>query len=127
MSLLNEIKHAAIDSKTDLGELLRRCKVFGASLNSKPLTDWLIWESNGYPANAPVPDYRIWPMQVKGHFAGPMGSVMNNRPIPHALIPENVRKSVPAPVKYECNNADGLGHKKVSVIISRKLFMRNRS
>jgi hypothetical protein len=24
------------------------------------LEDWLVWESNGYPDNVEVPEYRVW-------------------------------------------------------------------
>jgi len=91
MSLLEEIQNAAVDSKGDLGTLLRKCKILGARLGSKPLEDWLIWESNGYPENIEVPDYRIWPLEVKGHFSGPFGSGIRNAPIPWFCLPEKAR------------------------------------
>lgn len=50
MTVLEEIQNEAVDSKSDLGALLRKCKVLAARLGSKQLQDWLIWESNGYPA-----------------------------------------------------------------------------
>jgi len=91
MSLLKEIQDAAVDSNADLGSLLRRCKVLAARLKSKPLEDWLIWESNGYPAAVDVPKYRVWALDLKGNFAGPFGSGIRMAPIPAALVPENVR------------------------------------
>jgi len=91
MTLLEDIQNAAVDSKSDLGTLLRKCKLLAARLGSKPLEDWLIWESNGYPEDVDVPDYRIWPLEVKGHFAGPLGSGIKNAPIPSGCLPENVR------------------------------------
>jgi len=66
MSLLEEIQTAAVDSTSDLGAILRRCKVLAARLGSKPLEEWLLWESNGYPAEAELPDYRVWGIAVKG-------------------------------------------------------------
>jgi hypothetical protein len=95
MSLLEEIQKEAVDSKSDLGALLRKCKVLAARLGSQPLEDWLIWESNGYPDEIDVPDYRIWPLELKGHFSGPFGSGMRNAPIPMMCLPEKVR------VKYQ--------------------------
>lgn len=93
MSLLEDIQAAAVDSKSDLGTLLRMCKLLAARLGSQPLEDWLLWESNGYPDEVIVPDYRIWPVQLKGHFFGPFGSGIQNAPIPISLIPETVRDS----------------------------------
>lgn len=47
MTLLEDIQQSAVDSKSNLGELLRKCKLLAARLGSQPLEDWLIWESNG--------------------------------------------------------------------------------
>ena len=81
MSLIEEIQQEAIDSKSDLGSLLRKFKLLAARLGSRPLEDWLLWESNGYPDDVEVPGYRIWPLEVKGHFTGPFGSGLRNVPI----------------------------------------------
>jgi AbiTii len=86
MTLLEDIQNSAIDGKSDLAELLRKCKLLAARLGSKPLEDWLIWESNGYPETAPVPDYRIWRLEVLGNFEGPFGSSIKNAPIPIGMI-----------------------------------------
>jgi hypothetical protein len=99
MSLLEEIQNEAVDSKSDLGALLRKCKVLAARLGSKTLEDWLIRESNGYPPEADVPDYRICPLQLKGHFSGPFGSGIRNAPIPMICLPEDVREEYQ---NYKC-------------------------
>jgi hypothetical protein len=93
VTLLEDIQGSAVDANSDLGTLLRKCKLLAARLGSKPLEDWLLWESNGYPDNVSVPEYRIWSLEVKGHFAGPFGSGMRNAPIPIACLPEKVRES----------------------------------
>jgi hypothetical protein len=41
MSLLEEIQRAAVDANSDLGTLLRKCKVLAARLGSQPLENWL--------------------------------------------------------------------------------------
>ena len=87
LTLLEEIQNAAVDASIDLRTLLRKCKVLAARLGNGPLEEWLVWESNGYPENADVPDYRIWPLEVKGHFSGPFGSGIKNAPIPNAVLP----------------------------------------
>jgi len=94
MPLLDEIESAALDSASDLGAILRRCKVLAVRLGSKPLEEWLLWESNGYPPNAELPDYRVWALTIKGHFAGPFGSGLRNAPIPSICIPEDIRESM---------------------------------
>ena len=102
MTLLEDIQSSAVDGKSELGTLLRKCKLLAARLGSQPLEDWLIWESNGYPDDVPVPEYRVWPLEVKGHFLGPMGSGLRNAPIPLACLPEKVRKRY---MYYECRSS----------------------
>jgi hypothetical protein len=99
MSLLEEIQNEAVDSNTDLGMLLRKLKVLAARLGSEPLENWLIWESNGYPDDVQVPDYRIWSLEVTGHFSGPLGSNIRNAPIPLACLPEKTREYYE---RYQC-------------------------
>ena len=91
MNLLEDIQKDAIDTSSDLGSLLRKCKVLAARLKSKELEDWLIWESNGYPENVPVPEYRIWSLEIKGHFAGAFGSGLKNASIPIISLPKEVQ------------------------------------
>ncbi len=102
MKLIEEVQKEAIDSKSDLGTLLRKCKLLAARLKSKPLEDWLVWESNGYPDDVDVPSYRIWSLQVQGHFAGPFGSGIRNAPIPWACLPEKVRDTYE---NYKCRQS----------------------
>ena len=73
-----------------------------ARLGNGPLEEWLVWESNGYPENADVPDYRIWPLEVKGHFSGPFGSGIKNAPIPNAVLPKKIRDDY---LKYKCRQS----------------------
>ena len=102
MSLLVEIQSAAIDPKSDLGTILRKCKVLAARLDSAPLEEWLLWESNGYPDDVAVPDYRKWPLQLKGHFSGPFQSGIRNAPIPIVCLPKDIREAYE---NYECRQS----------------------
>jgi len=91
MNFLEEIQSEAVDKKSDLGTLLRRCKLLAARLGSKELNDWLLWESNGYPETIKVPDYRIWRLELKGDFTGPFGSGLKNANIPLIYLPKKTR------------------------------------
>jgi hypothetical protein len=102
MSILEEIQSSAVDGRSDLGALLRKCKVLAARLRSRPLEDWLLWESNGYPLEVNVPDYRSWPMQLKGHFFGPFNSELRNAPIPSLCVPERFRSQFET---FECKQS----------------------
>ena len=102
MTLLEDIQAAAVDASSDVGTLLRKCKLLAARLQSQPLEDWVIWESDGYPKNIEVPNYRIWSLEVKGHFVGPLGSGIRNAPIPLVCLPERTRKAYE---RYECRQS----------------------
>lgn len=102
MTLLEEIQNSAIDGSADLGTLLRKCKLLAARLGSRLLEDWLLWESNGYPDEVAVPDYRRWSLELKGHFSGPFQSGLRNAPIPLALLPERIRKAYQ---NFECRES----------------------
>jgi hypothetical protein len=102
VSLLEEIQNEAVDTNSDLGSLLRKCKVLASRLGSQPLENWLVWESNGYPDDAEIPNYRIWPLHVKGHFSGPFGSGMRNVQIPTICLPKEAREQYR---RYECKQS----------------------
>ena len=97
MSLLEEIQSAAIDADSDLGTILRKCKLLAARLGNQELEDWLQWESNGYPDDVDVPDYRIWPLAVRGRFASIRW--IREAPVPPACLPENAAEAYG---RYQC-------------------------
>ncbi|MGN6544760.1 MAG: hypothetical protein ACTHK7_06910 [Aureliella sp.] len=94
MLLLEQIQAEAVDSKRHLPGLLQKCKVLAARLKSDRLEQWLCHESEGYPEDISVPDYRTWQAEVKGHFYGPAGEALRHAPVPALLIPEDVRDQV---------------------------------
>ena len=102
MTLLQDIQNAAVDAKSDLATLLRKCKLLAARLGSQQLEDWVVWESNGYPDDVPVPEYRAWSLEVRGHFSGPYGSGIRNARIPTTALPKTVR---PSYQRYECRQS----------------------
>ena len=102
MSLLLDIQDAAVDSKSDLASLLRRCKVLAARLASEPLADWLLWEANGYPDNIALPDYRVWGVLLRGHFSGYFGAGLRNATIPQVCLPAQLQK---ATAEFQCRHS----------------------
>jgi hypothetical protein len=94
MSLLREIQDAAINSKTDLASLLRKCKVLAARLGSEEFKSWVDSELSGYKDVAQLPEYRILHVNSKGHFSGAYGSGLNNADIPIFCLPEKFRESM---------------------------------
>ena len=102
MSILEDIQSAAIDGKSDLATILRKCKLLAARLDSEPLENWVLWESNGYPKGVVLPDYRIWGLELTGNFMGPFNSGLQNVPIPLGCVPEEARTHYQ---KYECRGS----------------------
>lgn len=94
MSLLREIQDAAIDSKTDLAVLLRKCKVLAARLGSPEFKQWVENELSGYDDIESLPDYRVVRVNSKGHFSGPFQSGLRHADIPLSCIPKKFHKNL---------------------------------
>jgi hypothetical protein len=86
MSLLQEIQAAVIQEDTEIGPILLKLRLLASRLGSAPLEEWVKHESEGYPGDSPLPDYRIIHVSYTGTFSGPFGSGVNNAPIPSYLI-----------------------------------------
>lgn len=89
MSLLREIQDAAIDSKTELAVLLRKCKVLAARLGNPEFKNWVENELSGYKDIDELPEYRILSVNSKGHFSGPFQSGLRNADIPLMCIKDD--------------------------------------
>ena len=74
MSLLHDIQAAVLQEGADLGPILLKVRLLAAQLGSQPLADWVKHESEGYPSETPVPDYRIIQVTYTATFSGPFGS-----------------------------------------------------
>ena len=92
--MLQDIVDKAVDSSTDIGELLRSCKMLASRLNSEVLENWLVGEMNGYSEDVELPEYRIWPQIIKGNFVGPLGASLQGVQITPALLPEDWRERI---------------------------------
>ena len=86
MSLLQEIQESIIQERIELGPVLLKLHLLAARLGSSELEEWVKFESEGYPYDAPVPDYRKIPVTYTGTFSGPFGSGIKNAPIPPYLV-----------------------------------------
>ena len=65
MALVEDIVEGAASEEMGLATLLRKCLVLAHRLGSKPATDWVEWELNGYPKDGPVPEYRHLSLSIK--------------------------------------------------------------
>jgi hypothetical protein len=55
--LLDEIHDGALDSRTNLPDLLRKCIALGGETGSERLRDWARQELMGYGPGTEVPEY----------------------------------------------------------------------
>ena len=69
MSLLHEIQNLAVDSKTDVAMLLRKCKILAVRLGNTDFNRWIEKELNGYTDRAELPEYRKLKVQSLGNFS----------------------------------------------------------
>jgi hypothetical protein len=88
MTLLQEIQNAAVDSKTDVATLLRKCKILAVRLGNGEFMQWVDNELNGYKNVENLPEYRVLHTQSFGFFASPVGRGLQNLPIPPSTLPE---------------------------------------
>ncbi len=86
MGLLADIQSAVVQDQSDIAPILLRLRMLAARLGSQPLAEWVKHESEGYPLEVDVPDYRILGVSYTATFSGPFGSGINNAPISPYLI-----------------------------------------
>ena len=86
VGLLQEIQAAVLQEGADLGPILLKLRLLAARIGSQPLAEWVRHESEGYPRDAELPDYRFVPVSYTATFSGPFGSGINNAPISPYLI-----------------------------------------
>ena len=60
-SLLEQIEEGALDSKTPLADVLRKCVALGGRAGSEQLRDWARRELDGYRTGDDLPGYRTVP------------------------------------------------------------------
>lgn len=68
MKLLHELENGAASDEMPIGTLLRKCLILAHRLRSKPATDWVERELNGYGPDDDVPDYRKLSLIIKAEI-----------------------------------------------------------
>jgi hypothetical protein len=87
VSLLHEIRDAAVGDDVSLTVVLRKLKVLAYRLDNAKLSEWVEAELNGYPSAETVPPYRRFPTEVRGDFVG-IAWKGSGMPIGRAQVPE---------------------------------------
>jgi hypothetical protein len=86
MGLLAEIQAAVVEGQSEIAPILLKLRLLAARLGSQPLADWVKHESEGYPEDVDVPDYRVLAVAYHGTFSGPFGAGIKNAPLSPYLI-----------------------------------------
>jgi hypothetical protein len=82
MTLLQEIKKDAKNSRVDISDLLRECMELAIYLRNEELETWVTHELNGYSKKDEIPKYRILNVASYGDFRDVLGGIYRNHPIP---------------------------------------------
>jgi hypothetical protein len=102
----------------DIGPILLKLRFLASRLGSDPLEAWVKHESEGYPNDTEVPEYRKFAVSYTASFSGPFGSGIRNAPIPPYLIEKHcgehwrlyeMRQSVAAVDDLIAADKDGSG------------------
>jgi hypothetical protein len=86
MGILTDIQSDLVDGSSAIGPALLKLRLLAAKLGSDELAEWVKFESEGYPMNVNVPDYRKLGVSFSGTFFGPFGARIENAPIPSVII-----------------------------------------
>lgn len=86
MSLLREIQASILDPDSEIGPILLKLRFLASRLGSTQLEEWVKYESEGYPPDVEIPEYRKFSVTYHGTWSGPFGSGISNAPIPPYLI-----------------------------------------
>lgn len=89
MSLLQDIQSSVIENDQSIGPILLKLRILAARLGSSPLEEWVKYESEGYPQDVELPNYRRIEVSYHASFSGPPITGINfDAPIPGYLIKE---------------------------------------
>ena len=70
MSLLREIQASLMQQGQQIGPILLKLRFLASRLGSDLLEEWVKHESEGYPKNVEIPEYRKIPVTYSGTFFG---------------------------------------------------------
>ncbi|PHS77873.1 MAG: hypothetical protein COB56_01295 [Robiginitomaculum sp.] len=86
MGLLSEIQKTVTSDTAKVSSALLKVQLLASKLGSPILSEWVSHESQGYPPEIPIPNYRKLIVSFYGTFSGALGSGVNNAAIPSYLI-----------------------------------------
>jgi len=123
MALLHEILTQLLDKEVEIGPILLRIKFLAARLGNHTLADWVKHETEGYPDNVAVPDYRVVGITYEGNFTNGV-TVITGTPVSGAVIRKHandswlnysLRESISVVESYVERKSDGTGGGRYSI------------
>ncbi len=134
MSLLHEIQNDLLQEEVALSSVILKLRLLAAKLGSHELEEWVKYESEGYPADVKVPEYREIGLTYKGTFFGYAGSQIRNATIPPQIIRElagekfltyEMRDSIASVENLITGSKNGLLHLNISdltLVLAEKVY-----
>ena len=92
MGFLQEIQAALVSDDGDLAGVLLKLRLLAAKLGSHPLEAWVKHESEGYPEDADLPNYRRVPVAYSGDFED-IARRITNAAIPSVIVAKHAGPS----------------------------------
>ncbi|MEA3038556.1 MAG: hypothetical protein QOE79_1069 [Sphingomonadales bacterium] len=77
MALLHDIQAELLDAKAPIGPMLLKLRYLAAKLGSDVLEEWVKYETEGYPDNVEVPEYRLAAVTYRGTFTNGFQTITN--------------------------------------------------
>ena len=86
VNLLHSIQKSIVVEQNRIAPILLQLRILATKIGSEHLEDWIKFESEGYPDNVKVPNYRKISISYLADFTGPFHAQIKNAPIPPYLI-----------------------------------------
>lgn len=77
MGLLHDIQAELLDGKAPIGPILLKLRYLAAQLGSGVLEEWVKYETEGYPEDVEVPEYRQAALTYRGTFTDGFRTISN--------------------------------------------------
>ncbi len=135
MTLLHDIQAALLDDKISVGTTLLKLRFLASKLDADILEEWVQYETEGYPNDVQVPDYRLAQITYNGIFIDSMGRV-SSESIPGYLIEKfagkkwvtyEIREGLPV-IDIQLNNISeksplGIDSSNLKLLLQDKIYL----
>lgn len=136
MGLLQDIQQELLDPRSDIGPTLLKLRYLASKLGSHVLEDWVKYETEGYPTDVEVPEYRQAALHYTGTFSDGYRTVSDAQ-VPRATIlsvsnktwlTHSIRDSIAVIDKFVASESDpaagkmGLSVAELAPLLNNKVY-----